>query len=265
MGGSILSGIPYTWDEGLIILASVFVLFFIVLIISIIKKVGIGRDYTYAILKGGGQLAIIAIILTFLFDYEYWYFGIWFLLGSMVLIGGYTAAKRAHGMPKSYNVTTPAILIGASTAIIVLAISRAMPMQPQFIIPLSGMCFGNAMTICSLALNRLLREIKLNKNAIETALSLGATSKQALEEYSRLSIKSALIPNIDSLKTLGIIFIPGAMSGLLIAGTNPIVAAEYQIIVYLMIVGGGIIAALIVTYLSRKKLFTQAEQLAEWI
>jgi putative ABC transport system permease protein len=80
-----------------------------------------------------------------------------------------------------------------------------------------------------------------------------------------LSIRTSLIPTIDRLKTLGIIFIPGAMSGLLIAGTDPIVAAEYQIIVYLMIVGGGIITALITTYLSRKQLFTDAIQLAEWI
>ena len=110
-----------------------------------------------------------------------------------------------------------------------------------------------------------LREVKLNRTTIETALSLGANSKQALEEYGRLSIKTSLIPTIDRLKTLGVIFIPGATAGLLIAGTNPILAAEYQIIVYLMIVGGGIISAIIVIFLSRQRLFTHAEQLANWI
>jgi putative ABC transport system permease protein len=140
-----------------------------------------------------------------------------------------------------------------------------MPMEPQFIVPLAGMAFGNSMAICSISLDRLIREVKLNKFAIETALSLGASSSQALEEYGRISVRTSLIPTIDRLKTLGIIFIPGAMSGLLIAGTDPLVAAEYQIIVYLMIVGGGVITALIVTFLSRKRLFTDAEQLAEWI
>jgi putative ABC transport system permease protein len=101
--------------------------------------------------------------------------------------------------------------------------------------------------------------------AIETALSLGATGKQALEEYGRFSVRASLIPTIDRLKTLGIIFIPGAMAGLLIAGTDPPVAAEYQIIVYLMIVGGGIITSIMVTYLSRKRIFTSAEQVADWI
>jgi putative ABC transport system permease protein len=67
------------------------------------------------------------------------------------------------------------------------------------------------------------------------------------------------------LKTLGIIFIPGAMAGLLIAGTNPLVAAEYQIIVYLMIVGGGIITSMLVYFLIRSKIFNEFEQLSDWI
>ena len=259
------TGIPYTWQEGLLILITVFIILIIVIILSVIKKIGIGKEFTYAIFKGGGQLTIIALLLTFLFDYELWYFLIWLLLGTMILVSGYTSAKRATGMPKAYLITTPAILTGSTIVLVILALSRAMPMQPQFIIPLSGMTFGNSMAICSISLDRLMREVKLNRTTIETALSLGANSKLALEEYGRLSVKTSLIPTIDSLKTLGIIFIPGAMSGLLIAGTDPILAAEYQIIVYLMIVGGGIITAIIVTYLSRKRLFNEAEQLAEWI
>lgn len=266
MGGSILSaGIPYTWEEGLIILAIVSVLLFVVIILSVIKKLGIGKEFTYAILKGGTQLTIIALFLTFLFGFEYWYFLIWFLLGTMILVSGYTSAKRATGMPKAYIVTTPSILLGSSIVLSVLALSRAMPLEPQFIIPLAGMAFGNSMAICSISLDRLTREVKLNKNTIETMLSLGANGKEALKDFGRLSIRASLIPTIDRLKTLGVIFIPGAMAGLLIAGTNPLVAAEYQIIVYLMIVGGGIITAITASYLSRKKLFNESDQLMDWV
>jgi putative ABC transport system permease protein len=258
-------GIPYSWEQGLVILGMVMILLVIVIIISIIKKLDIGKEFTVAIGKGGGQLALIALFLTFLFDFEYWYFLIWILIGTMVLVSGYTSAKRATGVPHAYEVTTPAILAGATLALIVLAASQAMPLKPQFIIPLAGMAFGNSMAICSISMERLLREVKLNRTAIETKLSLGANSKEALEEYGRLSVRASLIPTIDRLKTLGVIFIPGAMAGLLIAGTDPILAAEYQIIVYLMIVGGGIITALTVTILVRSKLFNDAEQLMEWI
>lgn len=258
-------GIPYTWQEGLIILGFVSILLGVVIIISLIKKLDIGKEFTYAIIKGGGQLFLIALFLTFLFPFEYWYLLIWLLIGTMILVGGYTSAKRATNMPKAYQVTTPSILAGATLALVVLAVSRAMPLQPQYIIPLSGMAFGNCMAICSLSLDRLIRETQLNKNAIETMLSLGANQKQALEPFGRFSIRAALIPTIDRLKTLGIIFIPGAMSGLLIAGTDPLVAAEYQIIVYLMIVGGGVVSSLMVATLSRKKIFTLHDQIEEWI
>jgi putative ABC transport system permease protein len=265
MGGGILSGIPYTWEEGLIVLLSVSVLLLIVIIISVIKKIGVGKEFSYALLKGGAQLFVIAIFLTFLFQFDWWYLLIWLLLITMIVVSGYTSAKHISQLPKAYTITTPAILSGSTLVLIVLAVSRAMPMEPQFIIPLSGMAFGNSMAICSLTIERLMREVKLNKAGIETSLSLGATSKQAIEDLGRLSIRASLIPTIDRLKTLGIIFIPGAMAGLLIAGTNPLVAAEYQIIVYLMIVGGGIITALIGTYLLRRRLFTKAEQLLDWI
>ena len=195
MGGSILSGIPYTPTEGLVILLSVCILLILVIIISVFKKIGIVKEFTYAILKGGIQLLIIALFLTFLFEYEYWYFLIWLLIGTMILVGGYTSAKRATNMPHAYLVTTPSILLGSSIVLIVLGISRAMPMQPQFIIPLSGMAFGNSMAICSISIERLLREVKLNKIAIETSLSLGATSKQALTEFSRFSIKASTKAN----------------------------------------------------------------------
>jgi putative ABC transport system permease protein len=256
--------LPYTPVEGLFILAAVSSLLVVVVILSYLKKLDVGKEFSYAMLKGGSQLAVIAVILTVLFQLETWYIYIWILLGAMILIAGYTSAKRATNMPAAHQVTTPAILTGASTALIVLAITRAMPMQPQFIIPLAGMAFGNSMAICSLSMERVIREVQMNRTAIESMLSLGATSNQALEPYTRISVRAALIPTIDSLKTLGVIFIPGAMSGLLIAGTDPLLAAEYQIIVYLMIVGGGIISTLVATTLARKKLFTEYDQLAEW-
>jgi putative ABC transport system permease protein len=265
VGGSILTGLPYDWFEGLIILFSVLVLLVLVILLSVIKKIGIGKDFAYGILKGGVQLFAIALFLTFLFGYELWYLLIWILLVSMVLIGGYTSAKRASEMPRAYEVTTPAILMGSASSLIVLAVTRAMPMEPQFIVPLSGMAFGNSMAICSLTLERLMREVRLGRLRIETSLSLGANSQQAMEEYGKLSVRASLIPTIDRLKTLGIIFIPGAMSGLLIAGTDPILAAEYQIIVFLMIVGGGLITSLAVYYFSRKKIFNDVEQLQDWV
>ncbi len=263
------SGIPYTPVEGLIVLAGVSVLLIIVILISIWKKMGIGKDFIQGLLMGGSQLVAIALVLTVLFrlqedDNFLWIPPVIILVGSMAIIGGWRSAKRAAKMPGAFMVTTPAIIAGASVSLMVLVISRAMPLKPQFIVPLAGMVFGNSMAICSLTLDRVIREFELNRNVIETKLSLGASSKQAMEELFRMGVRAALIPTIDRLKTLGIIFIPGAMAGLLIAGTDPLVAAEYQLIVYIMIIGGGIITALMVVILSRKRFFNENEQVRDW-
>jgi putative ABC transport system permease protein len=265
VGGSVLTGIPYTWEEGLVVLAVVLVLLAIVVVASVIKRIGIGRQFAMGILVGGIQLFAVALFLTFLFGFELWYLLVWLLLVTMILVGGYTSARRAAKMPSAFGVTTPAILMGALVVLVVLALSGAMPMEPQFVVPLAGLSFGNCMAVCSLSIERLMREAKLSRASIETLLSLGANSKQAMEEYGKLSIRASLIPTIDRLKTLGIIFIPGAMAGLIMAGTDPIVAAEYQIIIFLMIIGGGLITALLTINLSRNRMFTTAEQLEDWV
>ncbi|MGA1821392.1 MAG: ABC transporter permease [Thermoplasmatota archaeon] len=261
-----MSGIPYTWQEGLVILGLVMILLIAIIILSVIKKIGIGKDFTLALIKGGIQLFAVALVLTFLFNYDLWYIPIWLLLGIMAVLGGRTSAKRASNMPRAFDVTTPSILLGAGGVLVVLAVTRAMPIErPEFIIPLAGMAFGNSMRICSVALERLIREVRVNRVKVETYLSLGADSTQALQEITRMSIRAALIPTVDNLKTLGVIFIPGAMAGLIIAGTNPLVAAEYQIIVFLMILSGGLVSSMMVVYLARKRILTSSDQIAEWV
>jgi len=265
VGGSILSGIPYTAGEALLRMALVAILIVIAALLLRLRRVGIEKEYLYALLKGGAQIFALAIFLTYLFSSPIWYLLIWILLLAMIIVGGRTSARRASGLPHAESVTTPSILAGAVTVITILVLSGAMPLTPQFIIPLSGMVFGNSMTICSLTVERFLREVRLGRERIEAALCLGIPSAMAMEEFGKEAVKAAIIPTLDRLKTLGLIFIPGAMTGLIMAGTDPIVAAEYQMIVYFMITGGGVITSLTAVYLMRKRVFTEAEQLAEWL
>ena len=104
-------------------------------------------------------------------------------------------------------------------------------------------------------------EVRSNRLRIEAALSLGADSSTAAAPYLNTSVRAALIPTIDHLKNLGVIFIPGAMTGLLIAGADPVWAAEWQIAIFFMILSSGVIATTMVTGLARRQLFTSAHQL----
>jgi len=260
-----LSGIPYDEYQALFRLGLVSLLFIMILVLSRRRRLGIDREFGIALIVGGSQLAVVAVLLTLIFVSPLWPLWTLLLLPAMIFIGGRASARRASDMPDPAIITTPSIALGSGVVLGFLFLTGAIPPAPQFIIPLAGMAIGNSMIICSLTLDRLIREARMNRALLEASLALGASSAQSIAPYEELSIRSALIPTLDSLKTLGIIFIPGAMTGLILAGTSPIVAAEYQIIVYFMIVGGGIISSMTVATLARKRLFTPACQVEAWI
>ncbi len=238
------------------------VLLIITVILSRWKKLAIEHELGIAAIRGFCQLMLLSLILTTIFELDNLLL-VLLVLTIMLTAGGATSAKRAKGIPNMFPITTTSILIGASVALIIMILIGILPLEPEFLIPLGGMAIGNSMISCSLAINRIKGEFKNNRNKIETALALGATSEQAAEPYFRESVRAALIPKLDNLKTLGLIFIPGAMTGMLIAGANPIWAAQYQIAVFLMIISSSIIATILLTIQIRKRLFTEAHQIDE--
>jgi putative ABC transport system permease protein len=112
-----------------------------------------------------------------------------------------------------------------------------------------------------LALNRLRSDIIGKVGEIETALALGADAKTSVAPYMQASLESSLIPAIDSLRSLGIVWIPGLMAGMLLSGSRPIYAAIYQFVVLAMIFAASGLTAMISTLLVRKRIFSPADQL----
>jgi putative ABC transport system permease protein len=181
----------------------------------------------------------------------------------MIILAGYTSSRRAKKLKAPLKLTTMSITIGAGSTLLIMIFTGIIPPRMEFLIPLGGMVIGNSMINCSLALDRLTSDIRQNKAKIEAALSLGATSDQAALIHVRTSVRAALIPTIDNLKTLGIIFIPGTMTGLLIAGADPIWAASYQLVIFFMILCAGSITIITATYLAQQRLFSKHHQLKD--
>ena len=123
------------------------------------------------------------------------------------------------------------------------------------------MLIANAMNTNGLALNRLRSDIIGKVGEIETALALGADAKTSVAPYMQASLESSLIPAIDSLRSLGIVWIPGLMAGMLLSGSRPIYAAIYQFVVLAMIFAASGLTAMISTLLVRKRIFSPADQL----
>ena len=149
------------------------------------------------------------------------------------------------------------------TYVIVLVIRPDPWYDPRYLIPLTGIVLGNAMTASSIAGERLVNALRNNRVEIETHLSLGATPAQAALTYRRAAIKAGLIPTVNAMMVVGLVTLPGAITGQILAGADPLIAALFQMLIMFMLALATLIAALIVTYGIMQQFFTPAMQLTD--
>ncbi len=185
------------------------------------------------------------------------------LLAVMVIFGAFTARRRAQRVPDVFWPLLGALSVAAAGTLgLVVALGIIEP-EPRYLVPVGGMVIGNSMTAAAVALNRLGEDVSDQARQIEATLALGATSSQAVGPLVRRSLRSGLIPLIDSTKTTGLIFFPGTMVGMLLAGADPTDAVRLQLILLYVLLGSVSIAALMATTLAKRNFFTPAQQLRE--
>lgn len=133
--------------------------------------------------------------------------------------------------------------------------------KPQYFLPLGGMVIGNSMNAIAISLERLLGDLRAKRHEIEMKLCLGADYKEASRDVVRQAMKAGMIPSVNSMMAVGMVFIPGMMTGQILAGVDPTAAIKYQIVVMVMIVGATTIGTLSVVMIVRNLCFSPGHQL----
>uniref|UniRef100_A0A6N2M077 Uncharacterized protein n=1 Tax=Salix viminalis TaxID=40686 RepID=A0A6N2M077_SALVM len=200
-------------------------------ILSYMQKLGLEGEMVYSIIRAFLQLSVIGFVLQFIFSQNH-----------AVSVAGYTAGQRAKHVPRGKWVAGASILAGTAVTLFLLVILNVFPFTPRYIIPVAGMMVGNAMTV-------------------ETALALGATPRQATHQQVKRALVIALSPVLDNAKTVGLISLPGAMTGLIMGGASPLEAIQLQIVVMNMLIGASTVSSIMSTYLCWPAFFTKAYQL----
>ena len=154
-----------------------------------------------------------------------------------------------------------AIIVGTASTLAILVISRALKYEPSKIIPVSGMIISNSMIAIGLCYRQMNLDFKNRRDEVEVRLALGADILPSSIEIIRSAIKTGMMPTIDSAKTLGIVSLPGMMTGLILAGVSPIEAIKYQIMVVFMLLSTTAISSSIACFLYYKKFFNMRNQL----
>jgi putative ABC transport system permease protein len=228
--------------------------------VSYSQRLGIEREMAYSIARAFLQLSIIGFVLEFIFTQTS---GLWILLAYclMVSVAGYTAGKRAKHVPNSAYVSGASILGGTGLTMALLIGLQVFPFTPRYIIPVAGMMVGNAMTVTGVTLKRMREDMRLQQGLIETALALGATPRQAALKQVRRALVVGLSPVLDNAKTVGLISLPGAMTGLIMGGASPMEAIQLQIVVMNMLLGAATFSGVLATYFSWPFFFTKTYQL----
>jgi putative ABC transport system permease protein len=232
-----------------------------ILVVLLARRRGIRLEgeTLVAMVRGLVQIIAVGSILVLLLRGPRWTSGL--LLAAMIVAAGATSARRAKGMPGAFRVSLWAVACGAGSVIALMTWLGVIDSAMTSLVPVGSMLIANAMNTNGLALNRFRSDVLAHAGEIETALALGAEASNSVSPYTQASFEASLIPAIDSLRSLGIVWIPGLMAGMLLSGARPVYAAIYQFVVLAMIFAASGLTALISTMLIGARVFSPAEQL----
>lgn len=225
-------------------------------------KIGLEKDLLISSLRAVVQLAAVGYALKYVFKQNnFWFTSV--ILLVMVYNAALIAAKRGEGIKKGRIISFVAILVGLAVTLGALVLFGSISYKASQAIPISGMVVGNAMIAIGLVFRQMKQNYQTRKDEVEVKLSLGAPPREASAGIIRESIKTAMVPTVDSMKTLGIVQLPGMMTGLILAGTSPEVAIKFQIMVAFMLSGAVAIATFLASFMAYNSFFTGLAQLRD--
>lgn len=247
------------WQVGL---AYVFII--IIFIIVRIKKIPREKLIVMSALRMTLQLIIVGFILIYVLDHPnpFMTVGIILIMLSFAVFNVYQRTKHIIKFSLKKMIAL-AMFIGISLNLIyfMFVVLQLDPWyEPQYFIPIGGMIIGKTMTGVSLGVNNLLTGMKEQQEKIEGALMLGASPKVASKSIINQAFDEAMLPTINAMVGMGIVFLPGMMTGQIIAGQTPLTAVKYQISVMLGVAGTVSITVLIFLHLAYKVFFNDRQQ-----
>ncbi|MCT4781705.1 MULTISPECIES: ABC transporter permease [Exiguobacterium] len=227
--------------------------------LALYLKLGLESDIVIATVRSIIQLLVIGYILTFVFESDN---PVFMLLMILLMIGAATQniIKKGDGIPGiTWMIVLTLVTVEALTMGLMLGLG-IIPFEPDKVIPISGMVIGNCMVLSLLFLNKFKDEVERSDEVIELVLSMGGAPKTAIDRSLKNAIRTSMIPTVEAQKTMGLVQLPGMMSGLIIGGADPMEAVLYQLLILFLILTTATISAVMVGYLAYPRLFNEKLQ-----
>lgn len=216
-------------------LAASLVLVAVAVALSLVRRLGLERSIVWASARALVQLLLVGVALDFVLDRALAWSWAWVVV--MVLFAADTVRRRAPEVPRVFRLSLAAFAAAAVVTLAVLFGLSVFPLEPRTLIPMAGMMVGNAMTSTVLVARRVVDELRDRRDEVEARLALGYAANDAARPYVRSALRTALIPQIETTKSVGLVFLPGAMTGLILAGVDPLDAVRVQAAVMYLVLG----------------------------
>jgi len=222
--------------------------------LSYVRQLSLERSIVWASARALVQLLLVGVALDFVLRRNLAWSWAWIVV--MLFFAADTVRRRAPEVP---NVFGLALLAFAASAVVSLGVLFGLgifPVEPRALIHLAGMMVGNSMTSVVVAARRVLEELRDKRDEVEARLALGIGAPDAAKPYVRAALRTALIPQIETTKAVGLVFLPGAMTGLILAGTPPLAAVKVQAAVMYLVLGAAATTTVVVGLGVQRRLFT---------
>ncbi|THB65405.1 MAG: iron export ABC transporter permease subunit FetB [Desulfovibrio sp.] len=233
-------------------------------LVSVLHKLSLHKDLLIGTARTFIQLLIMGYALTFVFELD----SVLLVMGVYVVMIVF-GAQIIHGRVKEreVNYLGPTFLSMLAGYFLIAYVVTGVVVgsdpwwKPQYFVPLAGMVIGNSMSALAISLERLFTDLRAKLREVEMRLSLGADYAEASHEIMADALKAGMIPSINSMMGVGLVFIPGMTAGQVLAGSDPLMAVRYQIVVMLMMVASTALSTVVVLRLVRRRCFGPSHRL----
>ncbi|MGF6762477.1 putative ABC transport system permease protein [Paraburkholderia sp. GAS33] len=227
--------------------------------VSVALKLDLERKLAWAAVRTVVQLLAIGYVLGWVFQFDRW-FVVLPLMVAMTLIAGFAGAQRGARTYAGQRVDSIVSIWVSSwlvAAVGLFVVIRIRPWyEPQYAIPILGMILGNTLTGVSLGIERMTEELTARRDRVDMALALGATRWEAAQAPARQAVRAGMIPTLNQMAVVGIVSLPGMMTGQVLAGQSPLQAVRYQIVIMFLIAAASALGTVLAVLLTYRRLFS---------
>ena len=229
--------------------------------LSVWQRLGLGRGIVWASARALVQLLVVGLALRYVLDPHQPLILAWLWVAAMVVFALETLARRAPEVPDARRLGLVSFAASGAVSLGVLFGLRIFPLEARTLVPLAGMTIGNSMTASVVVGRRLVEELRDKRAEVEARLALGISSREAARPHVRAALRTALSPPIEQTKAVGLVLLPGAVTGLILAGVDPVEAVRVQAVVMYLVLGAVASTATVIALGVQRRLFTPDHRL----